>query len=366
MKRAFLVVSLASLLLSCRPDPVLDVSVLLTGLTNPWDIAWLPNGTMLVTERPGRLNVYVNGPDGPPVVITPIDLVAEGEGGMLGLEVDPRFSLNGYVYVCMASDLDGATDVRVVRLTLTDDGDAVLGRTDIVTGIDYSTGRHSGCRPRFGPDDYLWVGTGDASIGTVPQDDEALGGKVLRVTRDGAPAPGNPGGRLWYSKGHRNIQGIAFFPFANGIPGVSVEHGPEVDDEVNPLLPGNFGWDPVPGFYNETVPMTDLQKYPDAVEALWSSGSPTIAPSGATFLTGPQWLAYENRLAVATLKAQHLRIMLFDNEAQFVDDLLQIRNQGRLRAPRQGPDGNLYIATDAGAGGGRILKVVPVDPRTSN
>ncbi|MGB5811647.1 MAG: PQQ-dependent sugar dehydrogenase, partial [Polyangiales bacterium] len=133
-----------------------------------------------MTERPGRINVFVDGTAQPPVVFAPADVVAEGEGGMLGLEVDPQFEANGYVFVCMASSAGGATDVRVVRFTLSDEGDAILDRSDIVTGMPYRTGRHSGCRPRFGNDGFLWVGTGDAAIASTPQDNGSLGGKVLR------------------------------------------------------------------------------------------------------------------------------------------------------------------------------------------
>ncbi|MBW2403146.1 MAG: PQQ-dependent sugar dehydrogenase, partial [Deltaproteobacteria bacterium] len=132
--------------------PSLEVTSFISGLDKPWDIAWLPNGTVLVTERSGRLNVYVAGVEDEPFTIAPADLVANGEGGMLGLEVDPDFEANGYVYACMASDADGAMDIRLVRCTLaTPNGNEVLGRSDIVTGMPYSTGRHSGCRPRFGP-----------------------------------------------------------------------------------------------------------------------------------------------------------------------------------------------------------------------
>ena len=99
------------------------------------------------------------------------------------------------------------------------------------------------------------MGTGDAAQGSNPQDDSSLGGKVLRIDRDGAPALGNPGGYRWFSKGHRNVQGIAFR--SSDDLGVSAEHGPSVDDEINLLVAGNFGWDPVPG-YTESVPMTDL------------------------------------------------------------------------------------------------------------
>lgn len=210
LKLALLTLCALSLGMSCESNTVLQVSTEVSGLDKPWNVGWLPDGTMLVTERPGRLNVYVDGSSSAPVVFAPSDVVAQGEGGMLGLEVDPWFATNGYVFVCMASDADGSVDVRLVRFTLSASGDAILDRADIVTGMPYSSGRHSGCRPRFGPDDYLWVGTGDAALSTTPQDDDSLGGKVLRVTRNGDPAPGNPNGRLWYSKGHRNVQGIAF------------------------------------------------------------------------------------------------------------------------------------------------------------
>ena len=110
-------------------------------------------------------------------------------------------------------------------------------------GLPFTTGLHSGCRPRFGSDDALWVGTGDSGTGTVPQDPNSLGGKVLRVDRDGAAAPGNPFGLRWYTFGHRNVQGLAFRP-SDGLP-FGIEHGRDRDDEVNVLQAGgNYGWIP--------------------------------------------------------------------------------------------------------------------------
>ena len=338
-------------------DIQLEVDDLISGLDKPWDIAWLPNGTVLVTERPGRLNVYVEGTDEAPVVIPLADVVARGEGGTMGLEVDPDFASNGYVYVCTTSSAGAGNDVRLARLTLrTPNGDAVLDRRDIVTGMPYSTGRHSGCRPRFRPGGFLWVGTGDAATATTPQDDDSLGGKVLRIDRDGAPAPDNPNGFRWYSKGHRNIQGMAFR--SDGL-GMSAEHGPSVDDEINLLVEGNFGWDPGPG-YDESVPMTDLQKFPDAVEAAWSSGSPTLALAGASFIEGNEWGNWDGALAVATLKAQHLHIYFVDSEGLVTGEERAVGNEGRLRSPRQGPDGLLYITNDGGGGDGKVLRVAPV------
>ena len=340
----------------------LQVAPFISGLERPWDIAWLPNGTVLVTERPGRLNIYVNGVDAQPFTVAPNDVVANGEGGMLGLEVDPDFAANGYIYVCMASDMDGATDVRLVRFTLeTPNGDGVVGRTDIVKGMPYSSGRHSGCRPRFGPNGYLWMGTGDAAIADTPQNDDSLGGKVLRIDRDVAAAPGNAGGYRWFSKGHRNVQGVAFRS-ADDL-GVSAEHGPSIDDEINLLAPGNFGWDPGPG-YAESVPMTDLVKFPNAVEAIWSTGSPTLALSGATFIEGNPWGNWDGVLAVAALRHEHLHIYFVTSQGEVTDDFRVIEDRGRLRSPRQGPDGLLYITddipNDGGSPRGNVLRVTPV------
>ncbi|MFW2387945.1 MAG: PQQ-dependent sugar dehydrogenase, partial [Polyangiales bacterium] len=345
-------------------NPDLQVTPFVTGLNKPWDVAWLPNGPVLVTERTGRLSVYVHGVDEEPFVIAPDDVVVAGEGGMMGLEVDPSFSSNGYVYVCTTSNASGSNDVRLVRYELQrPDGDAVVNRSDIVTGMPYNDvqrGRHSGCRPRFGPDGYLWVGTGDAAIGSTPQDDDSLGGKVLRVDRDGAAAPGNPDGRRWFSKGHRNIQGMAFR--ASDDLGVSAEHGPSVDDEINLLEQGNFGWDPVPG-YTESVPMTDLDAFPDAVEAVWSTGSPTLALAGASFIEGSAWGDWDGVLAVATLKAEHLHIYVMNAEGEVTNDFRVIEDQGRLRSPRQGPDGLLYITNDGGGQSGAVLQVTPSPPQ---
>jgi glucose/arabinose dehydrogenase len=307
------------------------------------------------------LKIFVDGPDASPATIAiPNVRSTGGEGGLLGLVVDPGFSDNGYVYVCMASDAGSATDVRVRRLTMSrPDGNSIESSTDIVTGIphnDGARGRHSGCRLVFGPDGYLWVGTGDAAIGTTPQDDDSLGGKVLRVDRNGNAAPGNPGGRLWFSKGHRNIQGMAFR--SDGI-GMSAEHGPSRDDEVNLLVEGNFGWDPVPG-YTESVPMTDTEKFPDAIEAAWSTGSPTLALCGATFIEGRIWGDWDGRLAVATLKASHLHVYDVDAEGNITNDERVIEGEGRLRAVNQGPDGLVYITTDRRSDGDRVLRVTPV------
>jgi aldose sugar dehydrogenase len=354
---------LALALSGCLPGPPLTVSTVVSGVDRPWDLGFA-GITLIYTERPGRISAFVDGQKR--LLAAPTDVYRTGEAGMMGLAIDPAFSTNRFIYTCFASTLGGTPgDVRLVRWRVNPDFTALTNRTDIVTGMPlHSTGRHSGCRPRFDPTGILWVGTGDSASGGVAQDPRSLGGKILRVTRDGSPAPGNPGGALdprIFSYGHRNVQGIAFRP--SDSLGVSTEHGPDRDDELNRLLPGNFGWDPVfpngqPG-YNESVPMTDLQKFPGAVRAEWSSGVPTVAPSGATFLSGSRWRDWNGAVAIALLKGSKLLVVGLNAQGHLVDVGVSIGNQGRLRSPVQGPDGNLYLSTDNGGGNDRILRIVP-------
>lgn len=348
-------------LIGCRVEPKLTTAPVISGLDHPWDIAFTPGQNMLFTERSGRINILFGGQRR--VLATPADVRPMSEGGMLGMAVDPHFTSNRRIYTCFLSNASGGLDLRVVRWRINDAVTGLDQRADILTGIPVSSGRHSGCRPRFGPDGYLWIGTGDAATGSIPQDPQSLGGKVLRITTDGAGAPGNPGGAFLpqiYNYGHRNVQGIAF---SRGGRAYSIEHGTDRDDEVNRLVAGgNYGWDPRPPGggpgYDESQPMTDLVKFPNAKKAVWTSGFPTIAPSGGTFLSGTQWAGWDNTLAVAVLKDQQLRVFAFDGTGLEVDQQwIKITDRGRLRVAVEGPNGDLYIATDASPG--EIFRVHP-------
>jgi glucose/arabinose dehydrogenase len=351
------------LLTSCAP-PNLTVTTVLGGLDHPWDLGFTPDGTIIFTERSGDISAVVGGEKR--LLRHPADVLQVSEAGMMGIAVDPNFASNRFIYTCMASTRGiGGADIRLARWTVNAGYTALSGRVNLFVGAPVNAsgqlGRHSGCRPRFGPDGYLWVGTGDAATGTVPQDPRSLGGKVLRIDRNGAPAPGNINVAPWdpriYTYGHRNVQGIAFRPIDG--KAFSMEHGTNRDDELNALVAGgNYGWDPVPG-YNESRPMTDLGKFPAAVTAKWSSGAPTIAPSGITFLTGPQWGRWNGGLVAAVLKDRHVRAFFLDASGKLIIQGMAITDQGRLRSPVQGPDGNLYLTTDNGGNNDKILKVVP-------
>jgi glucose/arabinose dehydrogenase len=351
-------------LTSCRAAPkALAVSNVLTGIGRPWDIAFTPGGQLLFTERAGKIRIRLASGT-VRTLAQPSDVAAVGEGGMLGIAVDPNFKTNRRIYTCMRSTAGGAADIRLVRWRVNGAVTGLESRADIVTGIPTnSSGRHSGCRPRFGPDGRIWMGTGDAATNTVPQDPTSLGGKVLRVDTDGKGVAGNaitPFDRRIYTYGHRNVQGIAFSP---GGKAYSIEHGTGRDDEVNRLVArANYGWDPKPPgggpAYDESQPMTDLAKFPNARRAVWSSGDPTIAPSGGTFLKGDKWGGWAGTLAVAVLKNQELRVIAFDRDGTAVaQQWTRITDEGRLRVAVQGPDGNLYVAVDDDPG--TIFKITP-------
>lgn len=360
------------------PDPVpstLRVEVLGGGLEHPWDLGFLPDGTALVTQRPGRLALLAD--TSPGAQIRPVradlgDVLAEGEGGLLGMVVHPDFAESRRFVTCQTHRQDGrAVDVRLVTWRLAEDGgSAERVGPPLLAGLPVNPGgRHSGCRPELAADGALLVTTGDTADPAAAQDRRGLGGKVLRMDlRTGAPLPGNPfldspdpAERLIYSYGHRNPQGIAQRP---GGQVFVAEHGPDSDDEINLLRPGgNHGWDPSRGgdsdSYDESVPMTDLRRFPDAVPAVWSSGGTTEAVCAAAFLTGGTWGRFDGMLAVTALKGSKLMLFRLAPDGSVREVLVPPELDGlhgRLRAARLGPDGALYVTTSSGTDD-RILRV---------
>ena len=336
--------------------PDFAVETVVNGLDHPWDITFLPDGRAIFTEREGTLSL-INGTTRT-VFARVDDVKAKGEGGLMGLAVDPEFTANRFVYTCYNAE----SDVRVVRYRLNDLIDGISEKKAIVTGMPSTPGgRHSGCRLAFGPDGYLWVGTGDAAQGSTPQDPKSLGGKILRVDREGKGVSGNMGvpfDERIYSYGHRNSQGLTFLETPmSGIVGFSAEHGSSVDDEINPLVRGNFGWAPDAAYTEFNIPMTDKNKFPDAVEAIWSSGFPTQAPSGLTQIRGEKWRAWDGALAMAVLKNQHIKILILNDDGKVAKEERIVTDQGRLRDVEQAPDGVVYITTDNGDRKDRIIRL---------
>jgi len=386
--------------------PSLSHTVVLTKLDGPWDMAFLPDGTMFFTEK--CLGLSVRLPNGTVVKLlgmkdskgyaaTANDLFCEGQAGMQGVAVDPNFARNRFLYVYATSSLTAPGTNRVLRLKVNDTVTAVSGRVDIVTDIPYKPkandlpfggpGAHNGGRIRFSPGDgYLYVTTGDTHNGVVPQSPTLIGGKVLRIDRDGKAAPNNgaPAGfdpRI-YTYGHRNPQGIAFRPGTH--QAFTAENGPWHSDEVTALRPGgNAGWDPRPNMagrgacpadycgYSPNqmgpmdpkeraayMPMTDLKTYPDAMRSAWNNDGLSQGMFSATFLSGPQWKDWDGRMIVGFAGiGMHgtpvgNRLDVLDIAADGLSATRTTVNlpmpAARFRSVVQGPDGNLYVAVDEG------------------
>jgi len=346
----------------------LKVTTAVGSLEIPWDVKPLPGGRLLITERDrARVLLWRAGHRRVLGGFPTSKVWVSGEAGLMSLAVDPRFGSNRRVYTCQAWNLaGGGHDVRVIAWRLDPTYRRLVLQKVLVDGLPTVTGRHSGCRLLIVKSGALMVGTGDAAVGTNPQDLTSLGGKTLRLNRlTGAPWPGNPfigaanhDQRYVFTYGHRNVQGLA--QRADGTVW-SVEHGPDVDDEVNRLVAGgNYGWNPVPG-YNETVPMTDQSLPGPQVEARWSSGDPTLATSGATWVRGQQWGDLNGTLAVACLKASRLLFIKFDaaGHLMWVRQPSALQQFGRLRSVTNAPNGDLLVTTSNGADD-RVLRVHPL------
>ncbi len=328
-------------------------------LKAPWALAFVPDGRIFITEKEGNLRVVVEDELRDSPYLTIEEVAPEGEGGLLGVAVDPNFSINGYFYVYYTyKENNGGLANRVVRWQ--DAGQTAGNLTVILDGIPGNR-IHNGGRLKFGPDGKLYVTTGDAASSPLAQDMRSLAGKILRINGDGTIPADNPfPGSLVYSYGHRNPQGLAWHPETGAL--FATEHGPVGNDEVNLIVAGgNYGWPEVGG--DETGE--------GFIPPVLHSGIETWAPSGAAFYDGDMMQAYwKGRLLFAALRGQRIVWVEFRPE-EFVQvqeqDSLFVRQQGRIRDVVLGPDGYLYFLTNNLDGRGRpregddlLLRIAPV------
>jgi glucose/arabinose dehydrogenase len=342
----------------------LEVRTVARGLVNPWALAFLPDGKMLVTERPGRMRlVSAEGQISPPLKGVP-EVWASGQGGLHDVVTDKSFAQNKTIYFCYAERTEGGGRTTAARAKLND----ANGRLDEVKIIfrqqgPLSSGNHYGCRIAQADDGNLFVALGDHF--TYRDQAQSLGnhlGKIVRIAPDGSVPSGNPfAGRadakpeIW-SYGHRNVQALAINP-ATGEPW-EIEHGPRGGDEVNVAGKGkNYGW-PVIGYgidYSGAKIHNATSK--DGMEQPLKYWVPSIAPSGMAFYTGNLFPKWNGSLFLGALRgAMLVRLTLNGNAVTSEERLLQNLHE-RIRDVRQGPDGALWLLTDSSAG--RILRVTP-------
>jgi len=361
------------------------------GLNQPWSMAFLPDGAILVTERPGRLRIVRNGVLDPnPVAGLPEDIQAQGLAGLMDVQLHPKFADNKLVYITYhkkPASAPGATappaggrgggPAGVITLARARwDGTRLVDVKDLFSAIP--TGNAS--RIIFGRDGmiYMSVGFGDppqANYGNPdpehqpPQDPMNLAGKTLRLKDDGTVPSDNPFvGRSGYrpeiyTMGHRNILGLAVNPVTGAV--WSVENGPNGGDEVNELAPGkNYGW-PIVGngrFY--LGPRVSVNAYRDGMEPPVVYWVPAIAPSGLTFYTGDKFPQWRNNLFVGGMRqgevprSGHLERIDFNEKWEELHRESMLRElQNRVRDVRQGPDGLLYVLT--AENDGALLRIEP-------
>jgi len=335
------------------------------GLENPWGAAFLPDGRMLVTERPGRLRLV--GSDGgvsPPLPGVP-EVLAQGQGGLLDVALAPDFAATRQIYFCLSAGVQGGALTRLATATLSPDASRLEGaRTLLDAGPAQSSGRnHYGCRIVFAPDGKLLLSTGDRAVDKErAQRLGDLAGKVLRLERDGRPAEGNPflnraGARPEIlSLGHRNPQGLTVNPSTGSV--LEVEFGARGGDEVNRLRPGaNYGWPLVSyGTDYDGSPIGTGRASAPGIEEPLRHWTPAISPSGANFYTGAAFPAWRGNLFLAALRPSGLIRLTMEGDRVVGEERLLV-GRTRLRHVLTGPDGFLYLLTDESRG--RVLRLEP-------
>ena len=320
------------------------VTTVATDLEVPWEIAFLPDGRALITERPGRVRLLTDGRELRPEPVAEVPVLAEGEGGLLGLAVDPDFDRNGFVYLYRT----GESGNEVARYRL--EGDRLVEEAVVLDGIEASP-IHDGGRIHFGPDGRLYVSTGDAAQDDLAQDPDSLNGKFLTLEEPELRGEG-PAEPEVLTLGHRNPQGFDWQPGSGLL--VADEHGNSGNDEVNAIRPErNYGWPEAEGEDHEGFE-PPVALYEDA-----------IAPSGATFvsLRGSEWTG---DYLIGALVGEQIRRVSFDGDRVTGDEALFEGDFGRVRTVVEGPDGALYVLTSNLDGRGsprpgddRVIRIVP-------
>lgn len=340
-----------------------EITTIARGLEHPWALAFLPDGRMLVTERPGRLRyVAADGSISEPVAGVPA-VFAERQGGLLDVALDPEFAANATIYLSYAEPgADGTNGTAVARARL--DG-MQLADVEVIFRQQpkIASGHHFGSRLVFARDGTLFVTTGERNKERDSAQD--LGthiGKVLRIRSDGSVPADNPfvgrdGARpeIW-SWGHRNIQGAALHPQTGEL--WTHEHGPRGGDEINILAAGkNYGW-PVVGYgidYSGAKIHAGTQRA--GMEPPIKHWVPSIAPSGMAFYTGDLFPAWKGSVLVGALAGSMLVRVELDGETAGREERLLRELGERIRDVRQGPDGAIWLLTDSTSG--RLLRLTP-------
>lgn len=349
-----------------RTDRIeLQVETVAAGLEHPWGLAFLPDGRMLVTQRPGRLRIV--GADGrlsQPLHGLPGRIAARGQGGLLDVALDPGFAENRLVYVSFAEGRQGGSNgTAVARGRLNAAGTGLEG-TQVIFRQEpsYAGTHHFGSRLVFDRTGALFVTLGDRyDLRDQAQNPANHLGKIVRIRPEGGAAPDNPGTPGWapeiWSIGHRNVQGAALNPATGEL--WTAEHGARGGDEINiPRRGLNYGWPVITYGVDYSGARIGEGTAKPGLEQPIHYWDPSIAPSGMAFVTGDRYPAWRGNLLVGALAGQLVARLEIDGE-RVVGEERMLREIGdRIRDVRQGPDGLIYLLTDEDRG--RILRLRPL------
>ncbi len=341
------------------PDGLLPIA---KGLDHPWGIAFLPDGSLLVTERPGRLRRITlsdNRLSAPIAGIPKVD--TGGQGGLLGIAVAPDFATSREVFISFAEQQSSGNVTAVYRGRLNAEHTKLEdGRVIFRQALAAESNRHFGSRLVFDGEGHLFVTTGDRGyLSEEAQNAKSHVGKVLRITRDGAAAPGNPQLEGWapevWSIGHRNIQGAALHPKTGQL--WTAEHGAKGGDEINtPMAGKNYGWPVITYGRDYSGDKIGEGTAKVGLEQPMHYWDPSIAPSGMAFLTSDIYPAWKGSLFVGALAGEHLHRLTMDGTAITSSEKL-FEGVGRIRDVVQGPTGHLFVMTDEAEPNGAIYQI---------
>jgi aldose sugar dehydrogenase len=353
--------SLSHPALAQTQDALLPV---VTGLDHPWGMAFLPDGSVLVTERTGQLRRVdvATRKTGPAISGLP-DVATQGQGGVLDVVLDPAFAQNRRIFLSFAEPRDGSAATAIFRARLSDDHMRLEdGVTIFRQSVAAEGGRHFGSRLVFDREGQLFVTTGDRGyLSLEAQNPSSHIGKILRLTVDGAAAPDNPNRPGWapevWSMGHRNVQGAALHPETGEL--WTAEHGARGGDEINtPKAGKNYGWPIITygrDYSGEPIGIGTAREGLEQPVHYWD---PSIAPSGMVFVEGDAYPAWRGSVLVGALAGQHVaRLTLAGTKVTAQEKLFG--GFARIRDVAQAPDGYLYVLTDEAAPGGGLYQIAP-------
>jgi glucose/arabinose dehydrogenase len=371
-KKSILIIALSCFLIGCAQNRKTEdvalqseanrsykVETVVNNLSNPWGMTWLPDGSMLITEKSGELIHFKNGTK--TQIQNLPEIYVRGQGGLLDIALHPDYANNGWIYITHSSDQgeESGGNTKLIRANL--DGNRLTNIEDLYKAEPNSkAGQHFGSRIAFDNEGYVYFSVGDRGNRDVnPQDITRDNGKIYRLNDDGSIPTDNPfiddpkAKKAIFSYGHRNPQGLALHPKTGKI--WIHEHGPQGGDEINIIKKGaNFGWPVISyGINYSGSKFTDETSRPGMEQPVYY-WTPSIAPCGMDFVTGNKYPEWEGHLLVGSLKFNYVELVKLDGE-QVIGREKIAEDIGRVRNVKMGPDDYVYIAIE----GQGIVRLLP-------